>query len=78
VENDLLTISYAETEKKQEEEKLNYVRREFSIGDLSRSFTLDAKVDSENIQAKYEDGILKLHLPKKPEVKPESRQISVK
>ena len=76
VENDVLTVSYAQPENK-EEEKLNYVRQEFAIGNLSRSFTLDDKVDSENIQAKYEDGVLKLLLPKKPEVKPASRQISV-
>jgi HSP20 family protein len=38
---------------------------------------LDEKVDAENIQAKYEDGLLKIFLPKKAEMKPTTLNITV-
>jgi HSP20 family protein len=76
IENGLLTISY---EKKDEEkqEGVKSIRREFSFGSFKRSFTLDKNVDTENISAKYENGILSIGLPKKAEVKPAVQQISV-
>jgi HSP20 family protein len=46
------------------------VRKEFSYKSFKRSFTLDEKIDAENIQAKYENGVLKLELPKKRLRKP--------
>ncbi|MFN4284376.1 MAG: Hsp20/alpha crystallin family protein [Lacibacter sp.] len=76
VENDLLTIRY---EKKQSETMNDYkvVRREFSFQPFQRSFTLDEKIDSSNIQAKYENGLLKLYLPKREEQQKLVRSISI-
>jgi HSP20 family protein len=64
VENDMLTVS---SEKKEEtnEKKENYTRREFSFSSFSRSFRLPENCLPDKIDAKYEDGILKLVLPKK-------------
>lgn len=76
VENGLLTVSY---EKKEETESEDYktVRREFKYNDFKRSFTLGDKIDAENIRGKYEDGILKVYLPKKAEAQPNSKQIEI-
>ncbi len=76
VDNDLLTVSF---EKKEEAKNDDYktVRREFSFRSFKRSFNLDKNVDATGIQAKYENGLLKLLLPKKAEVKDSNRQISI-
>ncbi len=75
-ENDLLTISY---EKKEETEQKDgkTIRREFRRQSFKRSFGLDKKINVEGITAKYENGILKLHLPKKEEVKVSLKEISI-
>lgn len=76
VENGLLTISYEKkTENKTEDAKS--IRTEFSFQSFKRSFTLDDKLKSDGIEAKYENGILKLFVPKKEEVKESTREISV-
>lgn len=76
IDNGLLTISY---EKKEEtkQEGVKSIRREFNFQSFKRSFTLDDKVDAANIQAKYENGLLKMYLPKKAEVKEAAKQITV-
>jgi HSP20 family protein len=63
VEDDVLTISAEKNEEKKEEGE-RFTRREFSYGSFSRSFSLPEHVKAENIQGKYEDGILKLILTK--------------
>ena len=64
LDNNVLTVS---TEKKEERttETDKMIRKEFGFKSFKRSFTLNEKIDSENISAKYESGILKLELPKK-------------
>ena len=76
VDKGLLTISY---EKKEETKTEEYktVRREFSNRSFKRSFTVNDQVDAENIQAKYENGVLKLFLPKKDQVKETPKQVVV-
>lgn len=76
IENGLLTISY---EKKEEvkNEDVKSVRREFTYKSFKRSFSLDEKIDAENIQAKYENGLLKFYLPKKEQAKEVKKQISI-
>lgn len=64
VENRTLTIS-AEKEEEKKEEKENYKRREFSYSGFCRSFELPENILSDKIDAKYENGILRLSLPKK-------------
>jgi len=63
VNNDLLTIK---SEKNQEEEpKSRYTRQEFTTYPFEKSFKLDETIDADKIEAKFENGILYLDLPKK-------------
>lgn len=79
VEGNMLTIS-SEKEENKEEKDEKYNRKEYSYSSFSRSFTLPEEVNKEKIEAKYEDGVLKLVLPKKEEVKKlaASKHIAVK
>ncbi len=76
VENGLLTISY---EKKEATEDKTYktIRREFNFRSFKRSFNLDEKINADAIQARYENGVLKVFLPKKEEVKLSPKEISI-
>jgi HSP20 family protein len=70
LENNMLTISSETTNQNIENEGDRYSRREYSYQSFQRSFTLPREVvDSEKINAKYEDGVLKLMIPKKEEAK---------
>jgi HSP20 family protein len=73
LENNILTIS-SEVEDEKMEEGKNYTRKEFSYGSFSRSFTLPKTIDLEKIKADYENGILKVLLPKKEEAKLEIKK----
>jgi len=76
VDKNLLTISY---EKKEEvkKEDVKTVRREFSFQSFKRSFNLDEKINADGIQARYENGILKVFLPKKAEVTQPVKSITI-
>ena len=76
LDNGLLTISY---EKKEEAKNDNVksLRKEFSFQSFKRSFSLEDKVDAAKIQAKYENGLLKIYLPKKAELKEAAKQITI-
>lgn len=76
VDKGLLTISYDKKEEAKTEDQKT-VRREFSHRSFKRSFTVAEQVDVENIQAKYENGILKLFLPKKDQEKNAPKQVVV-
>jgi len=65
LEQQLLKIS-AETKENQTDDN-KYLRREFSLNGLSRSFTLPKNIDTEKISADFRDGILKITLPRKQE-----------
>ncbi len=78
VDGNMLTISSEKEETKEEKEK-RFTRKEYSYSSFSRSFTLPDEVNKEKIEAKYEDGVLKLSLPRKEEAKkPAAKQIAVK
>ena len=76
VDKGLLTISY---DKKEENKPEDYkaVRREFSQRSFKRTFTIAEQVSVEAIQAKYENGVLKLFLPKKEQVKDNPKQVVI-
>jgi HSP20 family protein len=74
VENELLTISY-ESKSEASKEEENYTRREFVHNSFKRSFTLPKTINADKIGAKYEDGILKLTLPKKAEALPKPKRM---
>ena len=63
-----LTVSSEKKEEKEEKED-NYTRKEFSYNSFSRSFALPDITDAEHIKAKYEEGVLRIVIPKKPEAK---------
>ncbi|HEY9342531.1 MAG TPA: Hsp20 family protein, partial [Hanamia sp.] len=67
-------------EKKEEnkEESKQFIKKEFTLQSFKRSFTLDEKINADEINAKYEDGLLLLTLPKTEEVKVMPKEISVK
>ena len=70
-------MSFEKNEDNKEEGK-QFIKREFITQSFKRSFTLDEKINADNIDAKYENGILFLTLPKKEEVKVVPKEISVK
>jgi HSP20 family protein len=77
VDNGVLTISSEKEEEKKDEDK-NYSRREFSYSSFSRSFTLPDNVDENNINARYDNGMLQITVPKKEvTVSKPKKQISV-
>jgi HSP20 family protein len=79
VEGNMITIS-CEKEEKKEEKETKYTRKEYSFSSFSRCFTLPDEVMKDKIEAHYEDGILKLVLPKKEEARKMaiSKHIAVK
>ncbi len=64
VENDTIRISAEKKEEKEEKGK-NFRRKEFSYNSFTRSFMLPSNVLADGIDAKYDQGILKLTIPKK-------------
>ncbi len=75
VNDGVLTIS-GERKLEKKEEGENYTRIESFFGRFERAFKLPADADLDNIEAKYEDGVLKIFIPKKQ--KPEGKRIEVK
>jgi HSP20 family protein len=63
-ENSTLTIS-SEKEEETEEKKRDYMRREFNYSSFCRSFNLPENCSEDRISANYQDGILKVTIPKK-------------
>jgi len=76
IDNDVLTVS-AEHKEENEEKKDNYVRRERRYGSFSRSFDI-SDISAGQITAAYENGILKLELPKKtPQAPQTARKVQI-
>ena len=78
IEGNMLTIS-SEKEERHEDKDKKFTRKEYNYSSFSRSFTLPDEVEREKIEAKYEDGVLKIAMPKNEDVKKSSaKQIDVK
>jgi HSP20 family protein len=69
-----LTIK-GSVEAEKEEKEARYHLRERRYGSFARSITLGSRVQGEKIEARYENGVLELMLPKAEEVKPKRIQI---
>ena len=76
LERKILTISVQKEQSNDEQDK-NFRRKEFSYSSFTRSFTLPDSADENAIQAKYNDGVLRLEIPKREEAKNVTRQISI-
>ena len=68
VDNGLLNIS-CEKEEESEEEDMNYSRREYNYSSFSRSFHLPDTIEKDKVKARYDNGVLKITVPKKAEAK---------
>lgn len=83
LEKNVLTISAEKTLRQaqgdKEDKKNNYLKREFSYQSFKRSFTISDHVAVDGIHANYENGILKVELPKKEKNDtPSTKTISIK
>ena len=77
-DNDYLTITAEKnTEDNEEDDDKNYIRKERNYGKYQRSFYVGG-IDKDNIQANFENGILKISMPKKEEEKSSKKTIEIK
>jgi len=77
VDGDTLTIqAQRRNESQEKDEEGRYVRCERSYGGFSRSFDISA-IKTDQIHAKYENGVLTLELPKKEPAAPTSRRLEI-
>ena len=76
IDNNVMTIS---AEKKSEEKVENekQIRKEYSYRSFKRSFTIDDKIDATAVEASYVNGVLRLNLPKKAEVREAAKDIKI-
>jgi len=77
VEDNTLILK-GKSEKKSEVEEKNYYRKEVRYGSFYRAVSLPAKVIGAKAEASYEDGLLRVTIPKAPEVKEKKVKIKVK
>lgn len=76
LEGNQLTVSATRNEEKTTENK-GWLRRERTLGSMSRSFTLPPTLDGTKPEASYKHGVLTVTLPKKEEVQPRSLKVKV-
>jgi len=77
LDRDQLSIS-VETSVEHQDNQKNYNKREYSYGSFVRSFTLPESADYNQIEAVYQDGILRIDIAKREEAKIVRRQIDIK
>jgi len=77
VENDVLTVRSERKSEKQEKGETSY-RSERSYGLYARSFVLPATVDAQKAEARYENGVLSITLPKREDAKPKAIDVNVR
>ena len=75
VENDILTVSGAHGEQKEEKDK-QYLRRERRYGSFTRSMALPPGVDAKKIKAKTRDGVVEVTIPLPKETEKEPVRIT--
>lgn len=76
VKNNVLRIGY-EHKEDIAEEGVEVIKSEYTVGSFERSFSLDSKMDVENISAKYNNGVLDIFIPIKKEEQPKEVKISI-
>ena len=76
IDNNQVTVSHKTEENK--EENINYLKREFSTGGFERSFELPKNVETNKIEAKHENGVLVVSVPKKAKVEIPVHDVEVK
>jgi HSP20 family protein len=76
LEKDVLTIA-GERKTEHEEKHEGYYRIERATGSFSRSLTLPEGIDADAVTAKFENGVLEVHIPKPAQAQPRRIQIAV-
>jgi HSP20 family protein len=76
IDNNTLTV-HGERKIEKEEKEENFRRVERQYGSFTRSFTLPSSVDAEQVNAHYDQGVLKIKLAKKAEAKPNQIKVNV-
>ena len=76
IENNTLTV-HGERKFEKEEKEENFHRIERRYGSFSRSFTLPNTVDPEQVNAEFENGVLKVRLGKRAEAKPKQIKVNI-
>lgn len=76
VNGDTLSIEGSTKEKTEEKEDKKYFLRSFQNYSYSQRFNLPATIDTENVDAKFEDGVLTVTLPKAKEY--QTKEIAIK
>ncbi len=76
IENNTMTV-HGERKFEKDEKEENYLRVERQYGSFTRTFTLPNTVDTENVSANYDKGVLKIKLAKKAEAKPKPIKVNV-
>jgi HSP20 family protein len=77
LENNVLTISSEQKSETEDKKEGEYTRKEYNYQSFMRSFTLPETVESEAIEAKYEQGELTIAIPKKEKAIPAAKQIAI-
>src|ERR1700758_4554792 len=76
IENNTLTV-HGERKFEKDEKEENYRRVERQYGSFTRTFTLPSTVETENISANYDKGVLKIKLANKAEAKPKQIKVNI-
>lgn len=76
VENNVLTIR-GERKLEKTEKQENFQRVERQYGAFSRSFTLPNSIDTDNVSADYDNGVVKITLAKRAEAKPKQIKVNI-
>ena len=77
IEGNTLTV-HGERKLEKEEKEENFRRVERHYGSFTRSFTLPGSVDTGQVSADYDKGMLKISLPKKAEAKPKQIKVNIR
>ncbi|UAY52863.1 Hsp20/alpha crystallin family protein [Ferruginibacter albus] len=76
INNDILTIGFKHSEENKQENK-KWITQQYRQQEFTRTFALDKTVNTEKIVANYENGILKISIPKNEQAKKVSRLIEI-
>lgn len=76
LQKNVLTVT-GKKESTEENKTEKFLRREFSYREFEQSFRIPTTVDTEKLTANFENGILKLEMPKKTDLAPETRTILI-
>ena len=74
VKNDILSVRYTGEKETPSDQ---YIRKEYRVEEIERSFDLRGKVDTARIKASYSEGVLKIELPKTDAARSTSRELTI-